>query len=146
MSRAGPKFQVAIVRWLGDFGRHQLAQAAQGAELQRADRAFVLAEDLRDLTARHLLDEAEYELLLLLRREVLHRTTQRVDLLTTDRAIVSRRAVFGDAVGVVEVDRRTLAAATVGHRVARDRVEPGEEGLALPAVPVDVREGSREHL
>src|SRR5437870_13856872 len=131
---------------LGDFGRHQLAQAAQGAELQRADRAFVLAEDLRDLTARHVLDEAEDEHLLLLGREVLHRATQRVDLLTADRAIVSGRAVLGDAVGVIEVDRGTLAAATVRHGVASDGVEPREEGLALPAVAVDVREGTREHL
>ena len=57
-----------------------------------------------------------------------------------------RRAFLGDAIRVIEVDGRTLAPATVGHRVARDGVKPGEEGLALPAVAVDVRERASEHL
>src|SRR5581483_909702 len=83
---------------LGDLGGEQLAQATQRAELERADRALVLAEHLRDLAARHVLDETEQEDLLLLGREVLHRAAQGVDLLATDRAIVRRRSVFGDAV------------------------------------------------
>src|SRR6266545_3860298 len=133
-------------RCSGDLARHQLAQTAQRAELQRADRAFVLAEHVRDLTARHVLDETEHEHFLLLDRQVLHRAAQRVDFLTTDRMLVRGRAVLGDAERVVEVDGRTLTPTAVRHRVASDRVEPREERLALPAVAVDVRERAREDV
>src|SRR5687767_4652277 len=73
---------------------------------------------------------------------MLHRATQRVDFLTTDRVLVGGRAVLGETERVLEVHGRTLAAAAIRHRVARDRVQPRQEGLALPAVAVDVREST----
>src|SRR4051812_41135717 len=133
-------------RLLSDLSREQLAEATERSELKRADRTFIFPEHLRDLAGGHVLDETKYENFLLLGREVLHRAAKRVDLLATHRAIMSGRAILGDAIRVIEVDRGTLAAATIGHRVARDRVEPGEEGLALPPVAMDVRERPREYL
>src|SRR5205085_9950008 len=69
-----PLRTVPSVCALCDFGGEELAKTSERTELERADRAFVLAEDLRDLTARHVLDEAQNEHFLLLGREVLHRT------------------------------------------------------------------------
>src|SRR5437867_3810260 len=77
---------------------------------------------------------------------MLHRPTKRVDFLTTDRVLVRGRSIFGETERVFEVDGRTLTTTTVGHRVARDRVEPREERFALPAVAVDVRERASEHI
>src|SRR5207247_10300500 len=78
--------------------------------------------------------------------EVLDGAAQRDDLLTMHGAVVSGGTFLGQAERGVDVDGRTLAAAAVRDRVARDRVEPGEERLALPAVAVDVRERAREDL
>src|SRR5438552_8504141 len=130
----------------GELTGHELPQTAQCAELQRTDLAFVLAEHVRDLAARHVLDEAQYENFLLFGRQMLHRTTKRVDFLTTYRVLVRGRSVLGETERVLEVDGRTLTTATVGHGVARDRVQPREERFALPAVAVDVRERASEHV
>src|SRR5206468_8144632 len=111
----------------GDLAGHEFAQTSQRAELQRADRAFVLTEHVRDLSARHVLDEAQHENFLLFRRQVLDRATKRIDFLTTDRVLVRGRSIFGETERVLEVDGRTLTTTAVRHRVASDRVEPREE-------------------
>src|SRR6266540_4383727 len=98
-------------RCSGDLGRHELAQAAERAELQRADRAVVLAEHVRDLAARHVLDEAQHENVLLFGRQMLHRAAKRVDFLATDRVLMRGRAVLSETERVLQVDGRALTAA-----------------------------------
>src|SRR5437870_49000 len=132
--------------FLRELRLEELTKPTERAELQRADGALVLPEDLRDLTAREVLDETQDDDLLLLGREVLDRAAERIDGLAVDRALVSGRPLFHDPERVIEVHGRTIAAATIGHGVARDRVEPGEERLSLPPIAVDVRECPREDL
>src|SRR5207248_3005106 len=80
------------------------------------------------------------------RAKLAPRAAERVDRFAVHRARMGGGALLGQAEGVVDLDRRPLATAPVGHGIAGDRVQPGEERLALPAVPVDVRERPGEDL
>src|SRR5256712_11893386 len=97
--------------FLRELRLEKLAKPTERAELQRADGALVLPEDLRDLTARVVLDETQDDDLLLLGREVLDRAAERIDGLAVDRALVSGRPLVLGPVRVIGAPGRSIAAA-----------------------------------
>src|SRR5581483_10073091 len=111
--------------------RDELTQRADGAELDAADRALTLADEVRDLLRAESLEEAEDDDLLLQRRELRERLAERV-------AVGARQELdvrLDDLVGgrmverVLERHLAIAAARAIDHGVARDAIEPGEERL-----------------
>src|SRR5207249_7438804 len=125
----------------------ELTQGAKRAELDPANGALALADQPRDLIGRVALEETKNDDLLLERRELPERRSQR-GLVRAGEDLevgVDRVVHLGMQERVFEGDLSAAAADVIDDGVARDTVEPGEERLTR-LVPRDRSQGLHAHV